>query len=112
MMRHLKSPVDEDRIRKYTPVPFIEAKVVPGENSNLDNLSFEFSAEFIDSKSIELTFEWENPSLVSIDPQNEDILQLIMWGPFMDQEDGQFIDKDNIIIEKALPPQIKQTPLT
>ena len=68
MMRHLTSPVDEDHIRKYTPVPFIEAKVVPGENSNLDNLSFEFYAEFIDSKSIKLTLEWENPSLVSIDP--------------------------------------------
>ena len=59
---------------KVPVVPFIDAIVIPGENSDPDNLGFTFNAEFIDSKSVKISIEWENPLLVSTDPLAEDIL--------------------------------------
>jgi len=44
--------------------------------------------------------------LVSSDPFSEDKLQITLYGPFMDKEDGQFIPLDNMVITKTIPPQM------
>ena len=56
-----------------TAVPFIDVLVIPGENSDPDKLGFTFNAKFVDSTSLEVSIEWENPMLVSA-TQPEDVL--------------------------------------
>ena len=74
-------------------VPFIELKVIPGTDSDPDDLGFSFTAEFKDSSTIQFTIEWQYPLLSSPNPESEDVLQITLWGPFMGKKDGKFIEQ-------------------
>ena len=62
----------------------MEVKVEPGENSDPSKLEFTFTAEFIDSQTIELVVKFKTPTYVSAN-QPEDVLVVTFWGPFYDK---------------------------
>ena len=46
-------------------VKFIDVFVEPGENSDPEKLGFDYSLDFVNDKTIDITIKWENPPFVS-----------------------------------------------
>lgn len=64
-------------------VPFLELSVIPGGLAIPEELKFKSEAYFLNEKEIEIQLNWENPDSVSMG--NEDILNVNLWGPYLDK---------------------------
>ena len=64
-------------------VPFLELSVIPGGLAISEELKFKSEAYFLNEKEIEIQLNWENPDSVSMG--NEDILNVNLWGPYLDK---------------------------
>ena len=64
-------------------VPFLELSVIPGGLAIPKELKFKSEAYFLNEKEIEIQLNWENPDSVSMG--NEDILNVNLWGPYLDK---------------------------
>ena len=92
-------------------LPFVEIKVLSGEQSDPSKLTFDYRIEFIDSKTIEIEIEWLDPAYVSAN-QPEETLVVKLNGPFFDRQDGldvEFVDKT---LSQKIPPQLTKGVIT
>ena len=55
--------------------------------SDPSKLGFDYSIDFVNNKTIDITINWDNPPFVSAN-QPEDVLVIKFNGPIFDQEDG------------------------
>lgn len=55
--------------------------------SDPSKLGFDYSLDFVNNKTIDITINWDNPPFVSAN-QPEDVLVIRFNGPIFDQEDG------------------------
>jgi len=65
-------------------VPFIDVQVIAGANSDPTKLGFDYSIEFVDSKTIEIKLNWQEAAYVSAN-QPEEILLVKINGPIFDR---------------------------
>lgn len=73
--------------------------------SDPSKLGFDYSIDFVNNKTIDITINWDNPPFVSAN-QPEDVLVIKFNGPIFDQEDGIELEEELKEIRKVIPPQL------
>ena len=84
-------------------MPLLEVIVEPGESSEPSKLNYNYTVEFVDSRTIEIVIVWENAPFVSAN-KPEDVLLIRFNGPIYDQEDGKEMETEFKEFRRAIPP--------
>ena len=84
-------------------LPWVDASMIAGEFSNQSGLTFETSARFLDSFTLLVQLKFKEKLEVSIfsDP---DSIQIILWGPFVSQDEHHFLSNQARNLTKTMPP--------
>ena len=77
----------------FAEKPYIEVTLLPGENSDVSKLGFDWEVVMKDEMTLDIVVNFENPVYVSAQ-QPEDFIEITLWGPFFNKEDGLQIDFD------------------
>ena len=74
--------------------PFFELEIIPSTYSDEALLGFNYTAEMVDTQSIDIQMQFEHPEYVSSSIP-EDKMKLRIWGIFSRLSDGKEIYQDS-----------------
>ena len=92
----------------YVPDKFEEdslsIKVIPGLYSDLKQLAFTYNVTGYSQKTLELEIRFENPTQISKEISDPDILEITLNKPYFFARSLQELDSDDeIVLNKRLP---------
>ena len=85
--------------------PWVEVDLIAGQFSNKSTLSFESSAKFTDSETLEIQLKFKETLAISLYSEPERI-QVSLWGAFISKTGHYYINDENRVKQKSVPPQI------